>query len=103
MDAPFRIDGDDVLLRVRATPGARRPELEGLYEGPDGLAFARIRVRAKAQDGAANAELIATLAAALGRPRSTLDLAAGASARLKTIRIAGRASDTAARLKDLFP
>ena len=102
MEAPFRIDGDDVLLRVRATPGARKPGLEGTIAGPDGLRFARIRVRAKAEDGKANAELIETLAAALQRPRSSLDLAAGTSARLKIIRIAGRAGDTVQRLKELF-
>lgn len=102
MEPPFRIDGDDVVLKVRATPGARACGLDGVAEGPGGAAFARIRVRARAEDGKANAELIATLAAALGRPKSSLDLAAGASARLKTIRIAGRPVETAARLRELF-
>ncbi|MBL9011859.1 MAG: DUF167 domain-containing protein [Alphaproteobacteria bacterium] len=99
---PFRIDGDDVLLRVRATPGARRPGLDGLAEGPEAQTALKVRVRAKAEDGKANADLIETLAVALGRPRSSLSVAAGASARLKTVRIAGRAGETAARLKELL-
>lgn len=100
--AAFRIDGDDVVLRVRATPGARRPGLDGLSEGPDAQVFARIRVRAKAEDGRANAELIETLADALDRPRSAIELEGGAAARLKTLRIAGGAKATAAKLEALF-
>lgn len=102
MEAPFRIDGDDVLLKVRATPGARVAGLDGVAAGPHEAVYARIRVRAHAEDGKANAELIATLAKALGRPRASLDVATGVSARLKTIRIAGDAPGTVQRLKELF-
>ena len=102
MEQPFRIDGDDLVLKVRATPGARSSGLDGVAEGPGGSAFARIKVRAKAEDGKANAELIATLAAALRRPKSSFDLAAGAGARLDPRRIAGRAAETAERLKELL-
>ncbi len=101
--APYRIAGDDVLLALRVTPGARQPGPDGVIEGPEGRPYARLKVRAKAEDGAANADVVRTLAAALGRPRSALDIESGASARLKTVRISGGAAATIDRLKELFP
>ena len=32
----LRIDGDDVLLAIRAQPGARAAGLDGVVEGPEG-------------------------------------------------------------------
>ena len=62
----------------------------------------KIKLRAKAEDGAANAELLTFLAKSLGRPRSSLTLESGMSARFKTIRIASGGDDAAARLKELI-
>ena len=99
---PFRIDGDGVVLTVRVTPGARKPGIESAVSGADGRCYGRVRVRAKAQDGAANADVIETLATALGRPRSALALQGGMTLRIKTIRITGSVVATMAKLEEMF-
>lgn len=68
-------------LAVRVTPGART---EGV-EIEDGRVI--IKVRAKPQDGAANAAVLVLLAKALGSAPSRLALVRGATSREKLIRI----------------
>lgn len=68
-------------LAVRVTPGART---EGV-EIEDGRVI--IKVRAKPQDGAANAAVLVLLAKALGSAPSRLALLRGATSREKLIRI----------------
>lgn len=91
------------MLAVRAQPGAKAPGFDGAVEGPNGRRFLKIKLRAKAEDGAANAELLALLAKALGRPKTAMRLESGASARFKSVRIAGDGAAVAARLKELIP
>ncbi len=67
-------------LWVRAQPGARRSGIAGLWSGA-----LKVAVRAPAQDGRANEELLAVLAAALDlRPRD-LELDSGSTARDKQV------------------
>ncbi len=67
-------------LWVRAQPGARRSGIAGLWNGA-----LKVAVRAPAQDGRANEELLAVLAAALDlRPRD-LELDSGSTARDKQV------------------
>lgn len=68
-------------LAVRVTPGARG---EGIAIA-DGRIIAK--VRAKPQDGAANAAVIALLAAALGCAPSCITLLRGATSREKLFRL----------------
>ena len=98
---PYRIEGDDLVLRVRVTPGARSEGFDGVADGPNGVRLLKLKVRPKAQDGAANAAVVAALAAAFGRPRSSITLESGMAARVKTLRIAGDADTAAARAKEL--
>lgn len=68
-------------LAVRVTPGAR---VEGIaIEGGRVL----VKVRARPQDGAANAAVLALLAAALGLAASRLRVLRGAASRDKLIGI----------------
>lgn len=70
-------------LAVRVTPGAR---VEGIaIEGGRVL----VKVRARPQDGAANAAVLALLAAALGLAASRLRVLRGATSRDKLIGIDG--------------
>jgi uncharacterized protein (TIGR00251 family) len=77
---------------VHVVPRARNTEVAGRH----GDAI-RIRLAAPPVDGAANAELARFLAARLGVPRSAISIARGATARRKTVAIAGVAGDAAAR------
>lgn len=56
------------------------------------------RVRAIPEDGAANAALCRLLAMACGVPASRVSVAGGATSRVKTLAIAGEASDLAKAL-----
>lgn len=69
------------MLRVRATPRARRPGLdhaEGVF---------RIAVTAPADEGRANAAVTEALAHALGVAKTRLTLISGATARDKVFRL----------------
>ena len=78
---------------VHVVPRARRTEVAGPY----GDAI-RIRLAAPPVDGAANAELVRFLAERLGVARRAVEVAAGASARRKTIRVTGVTSEQARRV-----
>lgn len=69
-------------IQVLARPGSGRDALEEVVEGR-----LKVKLRAQAQDNQANEGLIAFLAKLLGLPKTALELAAGHTARKKTIRI----------------
>lgn len=85
----YRIEPGGVLLAVRLTPRAARDALGGVAVLPDGRPVALARVRALPADGDANAALVALLAKGLRLPKSAVTIAAGHTARLKQVRIAG--------------
>ena len=68
-------------LRVRVTPGARTESISIVDGGVQG------KVRAKPQDGAANAAVAALVAKALGIPKSHCRLLRGATSREKVLAV----------------
>ncbi len=86
-------------FQVRLTPKGGRDAVEGWAKASDGTTHLRARVRAAPEDGKANAALVALLAKALDVPKSSLAIASGEKARLKTIAIAGDTAALAARLE----
>ena len=76
---------DGVIVTVKVTPRARRETIEA--PGPD--AALRVRVTAPANDGKANAAVIALLANAWDVPKSALSIAGGQTSRLKRILVRG--------------
>jgi uncharacterized protein YggU (UPF0235/DUF167 family) len=87
-----------VELRVMAQPRSRRPGVGGT--SPDGAAL-RVAVTDAPEDGRANRAVCAAVAEAVGVAPSAVTLTQGASARRKTLRIAGdpaRLSETLNRL-----
>lgn len=74
-------------LAVRVTPRGGREAVEGWTRDGDGRPLLKVRVAAAAADGAANAAVIAVLARALGRPKSSLRIVRGATARVKQIEL----------------
>jgi uncharacterized protein len=72
--------GDDLELRIHAVPGAKRTEAQGLH----GSAL-RIRLQARAVEGAANEALIGFVASELQVPRRQCVLVAGEKSREKRL------------------
>ena len=71
-------------ITLQVSPRAARPELVGRHG--DGW---KVRVAAAPADGRANEEALGLLASAVDVPRTRLTLVGGASARTKTVEIAG--------------
>lgn len=85
------------LLRVHVQPGAARAGVAGLHG--DAL---RVRVAARAVDGAANRDLLALIATVLGVRPSHVSLESGAQSRRKRLRVTGISADAArARLASI--
>lgn len=82
-------DGNDLLLRVRLTPGAAREEMGGIWTDEKDQLWLSARVRAVAEKGRANAALAALLAKWLDWPKSAISLESGDTNRLKRLRIKG--------------
>ncbi|HEX5262679.1 MAG TPA: DUF167 family protein [Phenylobacterium sp.] len=78
-----------MLLSVRVTPRGGRDAVEGWMRDDAGRAVLKVRVAAAASDGQANSAVIALLAKALGRPKSSLTLVSGQTSRLKRIAAEG--------------
>jgi len=87
-----------VRLFVRATPGAGRDDIAGLWRGGDGEERLAVKIAAPPDKGKANAAIIKLLSKALGVSKSSLAVVAGETARLKTIEIDGEPEDLARRL-----
>lgn len=67
----------------------------------DGRSALRVRVRAVAEDGAANKAVVALLARSLGLSKSDIRLLSGATARLKQFSVEGDPQDLAKKLEAL--
>lgn len=72
------------MLEVHVQPGARRTEAAGLHGER-----LKVRLAARAVDGAANAALVEFLAEALGAARRDVVIEAGTSSRQKRVSVTG--------------
>lgn len=99
MAEPWTAARDGLRLTVRLTPRGGRDAIDGVETLADGRPVLKLRVRVAPSDGEANAALLALLARELGLPRSSVTLAAGATARLKTVALTGEPEALAARLR----
>jgi hypothetical protein len=84
-------------LTVRLTPRGGRDAVEGWATDEAGRPYLKARVSAAPTEGEANAALLKLMAKALGVPKSKVTLAAGATARVKTLLIDGLDQDEAVR------
>ena len=102
MSGPIRPRDDGIDVFVRLTPKSSNDALEGLAETAHGSSHLKARVRAVPEKGAANAALEKLLAKALGVPLSTVNVVAGGTSRLKTVRITGDAAALAHAVERLM-
>lgn len=82
---------DGASLDVEVVPGARESRFPAGYNA--WRARIEAKVRAPPEDGQANAELCALVAAALGVPPSAVRVSAGHTSRRKTLLVAGLGVD----------
>ena len=88
-------------IAVRVRPGTRTEHVGGRWDGPRGPALL-VSVRARAVEGAANAAVLAAVAAAFGLRTSAVELVSGARGRDKVLDLAGDDGAIAARLAELL-
>jgi uncharacterized protein (TIGR00251 family) len=99
--APFRSESGAIVLMVRLTPRASRDGVDGIGSLSDGRDVVLARVRAIPEKGGANDALIKVIAEAFGVAKSTVEIAGGAAARLKQVRISGDPAALAAKVAAL--
>jgi uncharacterized protein len=99
---PWNAVADGLVVSVRLTPKGGSDSIDGTATLADGRAVLRARVRAAPSEGEANTALLRLIAKALGVPARDVRLEAGASARLKRIRIEGDGNALAARLERII-
>jgi uncharacterized protein (TIGR00251 family) len=86
---PWTQAAGGVALDVRVTARSAREAIEGIERRADGRTVLKVRLRAAPVEGEANEALRRLVAKALGVAPRQVDIAAGAAARLKRLRIAG--------------
>ena len=87
--APWTAAAGCVVIDLRLTPRGGRDALEGTELRADGRAVLKARVRAAATEGEANAALCRLIARELDVAPRQVELAAGATSRIKRIRVRG--------------
>ena len=100
-ERPWLASPDGVTLAVRLTPKGGRDAIDGVERLADGRSVLKVRVRAAASEGEANAALIALIAKTLGVAGRDVSLVAGATARLKRLKIGGSGATLAAALEKI--
>jgi uncharacterized protein (TIGR00251 family) len=100
-ERPWLVSSDGVTLAVRLTPKGGRDAIDGAAQLADGRSVLKVRVRAAASAGEANAALVELLAKLLDVPRRDVNLVAGATARLKRVKIGGAGATLAAALEKI--
>jgi len=97
----FSVDATGIVVSVRLTPKGGRDAIDGRERLADGREVLKARVRAAPSEGEANAALLVLLAKSLRVAPRQVSLAAGATARLKRVRIEGDAKALAAAIMTL--
>jgi uncharacterized protein (TIGR00251 family) len=89
------------VLAVRLTPKGGRDAIDGVEQLADGRPVLKVRVRVAPSEGEANAALVRLLAKSLGVAPRQVSLVAGATARIKRLKIEGAGPALAAALEKI--
>jgi uncharacterized protein YggU (UPF0235/DUF167 family) len=98
---PWIIAPGGLTVVVRLTPRGGRDAVEGIERRADGQCVLKVRVRAAASEGEANDALLSLLSRVTGVPPRDVNLAAGATARIKRVTISGHGPTLAATLEKI--
>ena len=98
----FTSTAEGIRISLRVTPRGGRDAIEGVDYLADGQAILKVRVRAAPEDGAANEAVAKLLAKALGVPKSSVAIVAGASARRKVVQVNGDVDRLIAVVRSLY-
>ncbi len=101
MATPWAAAAGGIVLAVRLTPKCGRNGIDGIEQTADGRAVLKIRVAVPPSEGEANDALIRLIAKTLGVPPRDVALAAGATARVKRLTIAGEPARLIAALEKI--
>lgn len=101
MPLPWRIIADGISLTVRLTPKGGRDSIDGTETLANGRCVLKARVRAAPSEGEANDALRRLIAGVAGVPPRNVELTAGATARVKTLKIMGNGQALAAALEKI--
>ncbi len=101
MSPPWLATPGGIALAVRLTPKGGRDAIDGVERMADGRAVLKARVAAPPSEGEANAALVRLIAKAVGVPPRDVAVAAGATARVKRLTIAGDPARLIAALEKL--
>ncbi|MCB1415193.1 MAG: DUF167 domain-containing protein [Phyllobacteriaceae bacterium] len=82
---PYDISGDEIRLRIRLSPGARKEAIGGTWADEHDRLHLKAAVRAVPEKGLANKALIALLAKRTGVAKSLITLESGSTSRSKTL------------------
>jgi hypothetical protein len=82
-----------LTFAVRIVPRASRSEIAGEYNGA-----LRVRIAAPPVDGAANRELVRTLAKIFKLPQNAVEIVSGANSKSKMVRVCGADAATLEQL-----
>ena len=89
----YSVRDGEVVFKVQVVPRASRSEVVGEYNRA-----LRVRIAAPPVDGAANEELIRTLAKTFKVARGAVKLVGGHSSKIKQVGIAGSVEEIVAQL-----
>ncbi|HZP71381.1 MAG TPA: DUF167 family protein [Pseudolabrys sp.] len=90
-----------ISLIVRLTPRGGRDAVDGIETMSDGTVVLKVRVRVAPAEGQANAALIGLIARTLGVPPRDVNLATGATSRVKRLVISGNGPTLIAALEKI--
>ena len=89
MADPWRYSPAGLSISLRVTPRGGRDDIDGIETLANGRSVVKVRVRAIAEGGEANRAVTELLAKALGVPKTSVRLLAGATSRVKQIAVDG--------------
>lgn len=98
-ERPWTASANGLVVAIRLTPKGGRDSIDGIETLSDGRSVLKARVRAAPTEGEANAALVRLLSKTLDVPARAVNLAAGATSRIKRIVVEGDAALLAAKLE----